>query len=117
MRPSTCRFGCRAAGCATIATKPRRTTFFLGAASGTMWGAFAVAHGVTGSVEADVEEESKEAEEDGSKMDESADEAEAQPRRLDTQTVRTRPPKTARLCNSDVLLYLYPFVVHDFCLP
>ena len=37
--PSTCRCGCRAAGCAPIATGARPTTFVVGAASGTMWGA------------------------------------------------------------------------------
>ena len=36
-------------------------------------GCFAVAHGVTGVVEADVEEESEEAEEDGSEREESED--------------------------------------------
>ena len=37
--PSTCRCGCRAAGCATIATGARPTTFVVGAASSTMRGA------------------------------------------------------------------------------
>ena len=137
-------------------------------------GCFAMAHGVTGVVEADVEEESDEAEEDGSEREESEDDTEeeseeegeedeeeeseeeeesdgeededmedhedeegeggggrawwnrelhgrqasairthgtsanpgGQPRRLDTQAVRTRPPKSARVCNSDVLRVL-----------
>ena len=146
-------------------------------------GCFAVAHGVTGVVEADVEEEGDEAEEDGSEREESEDDTDeksevegeedeeeeseeeeerdgeededmeddedeegeggggrtwwnrelhgreasaipthgtsanprGQPRRMDTQTVRTRPPKSARVCNSDVLRVLRVLRVPEVC--
>ena len=146
-------------------------------------GCFAVAHGVTGVVEANVEEESAEAEEDGTEREESEDDTEeeseeegeedeeeeseeeeesdgeededmeddenwegeggggrawwnrglhgrqasanpthgtsanpgGQPRTLDTQIVRTRPPKSARVCNSDVLRVLRVLRVPEVC--
>ena len=38
-----------------------------------------------------------------------------QPRRLDTQAVRTQPPKSARVCNSDVLRVLRVLRVPEVC--
>ena len=38
-----------------------------------------------------------------------------QPRRLDTQAVRTRPPKSACVCNSDVLRVLRALRVPEVC--
>ena len=38
-----------------------------------------------------------------------------QPRRLDTQFVRMRPPKSARVCNSDVLRVTRVLRVREVC--
>ena len=66
----TCRCGCRVPGCATIATKAK--THYVCCACGKWYhvGCFAVAHGVTGVVQANGDEESQEAEENGSEREE-----------------------------------------------